>query len=163
VIWLRHGRRAATGHAHRDADNRPPRRHAPSWLPEPGSAEWSLTGRPEPDDLIVDAPGWDGCFGSDLERTLRAEGFEHLVLAGYASEVTVDSTVRALNDRGFECLVLSDGCAPLDAELGARALRSLTMSGGIFGAHGRTADLLAALERTASAAPAGLAPERTVA
>ena len=72
--------------------------------------------------------------------TAGALRFDHLVLAGYASEVTVDSTVRTLNDRGFECLVLSDGCAPLDADLGARALRSLTMSGGIFGAHGRTAD-----------------------
>jgi nicotinamidase-related amidase len=59
-----------------------------------------------------------------------------VVLGGIASELTVDSTVRTLNDRGHECLVLTDGCAPLVASLGARAHHSLTMSGGIFGALG---------------------------
>ena len=65
-----------------------------------------------------------------------------MLLGGFASEITVDSTVRTLNDQGHECLVLTDGCAPIDPALGARAHHSLTMSGGIFGALGTSDSLL---------------------
>jgi nicotinamidase-related amidase len=132
VIWVRHGARAARG-------------RSPSWLPAINSVGWSLVEPPEPNDLVVDAAGWDGCYSSDLDHLLRATHRRQVALGGFASEVTVDSTVRALNDRGHECLVLHDGCAPLDPDLGSRALRSLTMSGGIFGAHGASDDLAAAL------------------
>ena len=130
VVWIRHG--AAPG-------------HRPTWLPEPGKPGWDLLVAPEPDDLVVDAAGWDASFGSPLDHELRRTGRDHLVLAGLASEITVDSTVRTLNDRGYECLVATDACAPLDTDLGAHAFHSLTMSGGIFGALGTTAALLAAL------------------
>ena len=93
----------------------------------------------------VQAKGWDGCYGSDLEHRLRAAGIARVALCGLASELTVDSTIRTLNDRGFECLVLTDLCAPIDPDLGARALASVTMSGGIFGALGTSAALLDAL------------------
>jgi nicotinamidase-related amidase len=78
----------------------------------------------------------------------------YVVLAGLASELTVDSTVRTLNDRGHECLVLTDACAPVDRGLGRHAHASLTMSGGIFGALGTTTDLLAALTALTAVAPA---------
>ena len=92
------------------------------------------------------APGGTGASRSDLDHTLRAAGIRSIALGGIASELTVDSTVRTLNDRGHECLVLTDGCAPLDADLGARAHSSLTMSGGIFGALGTIDHLVAALD-----------------
>jgi nicotinamidase-related amidase len=53
--------------------------------------------------------------------------------------------VRSANDRGYECLTLTDATAPLDAGTGARELRSITMSGGIFGAIGTATSLLDAL------------------
>jgi nicotinamidase-related amidase len=99
-----------------------------------------------PCDLVVEAPGWDATFATSLEVELRQRGITTLALAGLASEWTVDSTVRTLNDRGFECLVLTDGCAPVDHDLGARAHASLTMSGGIFGALGTIPALIAALD-----------------
>jgi biuret amidohydrolase len=94
---------------------------------------------------MIHAAGWDGCHGSDLEHRLRTARIAYVVLVGFASELTVDSTIRTLNDRGFECLVLTDLCAPIDADLGAHALASVTMSGGIFGALGTSAALLDAL------------------
>ena len=94
------------------------------------------------------AAGWDGCFRRTSTTCCGPRGIRTIVLAGFASELTVDSTVRTLNDRGHECLVLTDGCAPLDAELGARAHCSLTMSGGIFGALGTIDHLVDALDRT---------------
>ncbi|MEZ5143281.1 MAG: isochorismatase family cysteine hydrolase [Acidimicrobiales bacterium] len=120
----------------------------PPPVPVVGSDAWSLdatlrAGRPSA--LVVDAAGLDAFFGSVLDPVLRAEGRDHLVLAGYASELTVDTTVRGANDRGYECLVLTDACAPVDPEVGARAHASVTMSGGIFGALGSTDALEAAL------------------
>jgi biuret amidohydrolase len=107
-----------------------------STLPRHGSPAWELALSPDGSDVVVDAMGWDGTYASPLDHVLRTGGRDHVVLGGLASELTVDSTVRTLNDRGHECLVLIDGCAPVDAALGARAHASLTMSGGIFGALG---------------------------
>lgn len=143
VIWVRHGAR------------QPPRRPT-AWLPTRGTAGWQLTSSPEDGDEVVDAGGWDGCFGSDLAQLLGARGCDLAVLSGFASEITVDSTIRTLNDRGIECLVLTDACAPLDSDLGRRAHASVTMSGGIFGALGTTVALLDALAR-GRPIPAGIA------
>jgi biuret amidohydrolase len=145
VVWVRHGRRPTSGDRSRP-------------LPARGGVGWALVDDPEPDDDVVDAAGWDGCFSSDLETLLRARGSTYLVLGGLASELTVDSTVRTLNDRGFECLVLTDACAPTDAAMGERAHHSLTMSGGIFGALGTTDALRRALQRTAFTPTQGSPP-----
>ncbi|MET0325696.1 MAG: isochorismatase family protein [Ilumatobacteraceae bacterium] len=134
VVWVRHGRRDVSHPA------------GAGFLPVRGDQGWDLVTTAAVGDAIVDSAGWDGSFASDLDHTLRAAGVRALALGGFASELTVDSTVRTLNDRGHECLVLTDGCAPLDAELGARAHHSLTMSGGIFGALGTIDHLVGALD-----------------
>jgi nicotinamidase-related amidase len=136
VVWVRHGSR----------------RRPAALLPPTGCPAWALCADPADDDVIVDAAGWDGCFGSALEADLAAIGTRYVVVAGLASELTVDTTVRTLNDRGHECLVLTDACAPVDRGLGRRAFASLTMSGGIFGALGTTTELLAALAALAPTA-----------
>jgi nicotinamidase-related amidase len=114
-------------------------------VPTRGSAAWQLAGVPSTLDVVVDCRGFDGCYGSTLVHELRAAGRDHILLGGYASEITVDSTVRRLNDSGLECLVVTDACAPLDPDTGARAHASLTMSGGIFGALASSDAVLAAL------------------
>ncbi|MCU1353508.1 MAG: cysteine hydrolase [Acidimicrobiales bacterium] len=126
----------------------------PRSLPARGTAGWQLA---LPDgivvDHLVDAAGADGFYGSPLDDVLRRAGRDQLALAGLASEVTVDSTLRSANDRGYECLVLTDACAPHAPALGARALHSVTMSGGIFGALGTTAALRAALDPPGASEP----------
>jgi biuret amidohydrolase len=137
VIDLRHGRIA------------PPSKRVRSGLPLVGSTGWRLYGSNGPADrrgLTIDAAGLDGCYGSCLEHHLQISGYDRVILGGFAAEATVDSTLRTLNDRGFECLVLRDGCAPIDDDLLAHALHSTTMSGGIFGAVGDSHSLLSALE-----------------
>jgi nicotinamidase-related amidase len=42
--------------------------------------------------------------------------------------------MRSANDRGYECLLISDACSPLDPSLVGAASRMIEMSGGIFGA-----------------------------
>ena len=121
----------------------------PSPIPLPGTDDWQLAFGTRNADVVVDATGIDGFHGGPLDDVLRARGIDHLVLGGFGHEATVDSTLRSANDRGYECLVLCDGVAPFDADLGARALDSVTMSGGIFGAVGTSTALVHALHRSA--------------
>ena len=134
VVVVRHG--APPG--------RPPR----PFPPLPGEDAWRLTLPLRPSDVVVDASGIDGFHGGALDVVLRAKGVDHLVVGGFGHEAAVDSTLRSANDRGYECLVLSDGVAPFDEDTGAHALSSVTMSGGIFGAVGTSEALLAALHRS---------------
>lgn len=123
-------------------------------LPTVGTAPWALDLPAGVDlDVVVDAGGLDGFCRSGLDAVLRAHRRDHLVLAGAAAEVVVDSTLRSANDRGYECLVVADACAPIDPGTGAGALASVAMSGGIFGAVGTTAALAAALRAPDHAGP----------
>ena len=76
----------------------------------------------------------------------RAAGRDHLLLAGFGLEAPVHSTLRSANDRGYECLLLLDACAPLDPSLTPASRSMIEMSGGIFGAVGTVGALLGALD-----------------
>jgi len=132
-------------------------------LPRVGDEGWAPTLRPAPEDLAVEAFGHDGFCGSGLDLELRGRGLDLLVAVGMAAEVTVSSTVRSANDRGYECLTLGDAAAPVEEFTGVRHLHSVTMSGGIFGAVGSSADLLELLrlhtDRTPSTTTSAPAPQ----
>jgi nicotinamidase-related amidase len=118
----------------------------PSGLPPRRADEgWGMVTALGAGDAVVDTGGVSGFFASPLDALLRSRGVDHLVLAGFGAEAAVDSTLRAANDRGYECLTLVDATAPFDESTGRHALSSITMSGGIFGAVAASAALLAAL------------------
>jgi nicotinamidase-related amidase len=117
-------------------------RRAPVSVREPEAVEPLIAASAE---TVVAAPGLDGFYASSLEPLLRSWGCDRLVLCGLGAETAVDGTLRSANDRGFECLTLTDAVAPHDPALAARTHHSVTMSGGIFGAIGTTADLLTAM------------------
>jgi biuret amidohydrolase len=100
---------------------------------------------PAPTARSMTCAGIDAFFGSALDATLRAGRWDHLLLAGLGLETTVHSTMRSANDRGYECLLVIDACAPLDPSLSSAAVSMIEMSGGIFGAIGTTAACLAAI------------------
>jgi biuret amidohydrolase len=55
------------------------------------------------------------------------------VVTGVTAEVCVQTTVREANDRGFECLVLSDCTASYFPEFHEMTLKMVKAQGGIFG------------------------------
>jgi biuret amidohydrolase len=55
------------------------------------------------------------------------------VVTGVTTEVCVNTTVREANDRGYDCLVVSDCCASYFPEFHEMGLRMIAAQGGIFG------------------------------
>ena len=94
-----------------------------------------------------DKPGKGSFYATSLDLILRTKGITHLVFTGITTDVCVHTTMREANDRGFECLIVADACGATDAGNHDAALRMVTMQGGVFGAVGRSAQVLASLGR----------------
>lgn len=111
---------------------------------EPG---WEIVAplSPKAGELVIDKPGKSAFWATDLDLVLRTKGITHLLLAGLFADGAVHSTMREANDRGYECLLLQDCTAATDDENYRGAIKTIKMSGGIFGAVAPSEHLIAAL------------------
>lgn len=100
---------------------------------------------PEPGEPVVDKPGKGAFHATDLHELLLVNGVSSLVVTGVTTEVCVNTTVREANDRGYECLVLSDCTASYNPEFHRVALEMVCAQGGIFGWVTDSRELLAVL------------------
>lgn len=94
---------------------------------------------------VIDKPGKGAFFATDLEAILRGRAVDRLIVCGVTTEVCVHTTVREANDRGFDCLVLSDCTGSYFPEFHVAALAMIRAQGGIFGWVAPSSALLEAL------------------
>jgi nicotinamidase-related amidase len=109
---------------------------------------------PLPGEVVVDKPGKGAFYATDLELLLRNRGITGLIVTGVTTEVCVHTTVREANDRGFECLVLSDCVGSYFPEFHEVGLRMIAAQGGIFGWVAASDALLTSLTTSIPAAVA---------
>jgi nicotinamidase-related amidase len=114
---------------------------------EPG---WEIVSEvaPQPGEVLIDKPGKGAFYATQLDLVLRTKGITHLVLTGITTDVCVHTTMREANDRGYECLVLSDCTGATELDNHVAALRMVTMQGGVFGCVATLDAVLAATTTT---------------
>jgi nicotinamidase-related amidase len=88
---------------------------------------------PAPGELVIDKPGKGSFYATGLDDILREQGVTSLVVTGVTTEVCVHTTVSEANDRGYECLVLSDCVGSYFPEFQRAGLQMIAAQGGIFG------------------------------
>lgn len=101
-----------------------------------------LTGEP-----VIDKPGKDAFYATDLELILKNRGITNLIVCGVTTHVCVHTTIRAANDRGIDCLMMEDGTAAFDPADQEAAIRMINQQGGIFGWTATSEELFAALKK----------------
>lgn len=94
---------------------------------------------------IIDKPGKGAFYATDLELKLRNRGIKTLIVCGVTTEVCVHTTVREANDRGFECVVVSDATGSYFPEFQRIGLEQIKAQGGIFGWVAPSSAIVAAL------------------
>ena len=110
---------------------------------EPG---WEIVPEVAPvaGEVIVDKPGKGAFYATNLDLVLRTHGITHIILTGITTDVCVHTTMREANDRGYECLILSDCTGATDPSNHTAALHMVTMQGGVFGCVATSDDVIAA-------------------
>ncbi len=103
---------------------------------------------PAPGELVIDKPGKGSFHATGLDETLRAQDITTLVVTGVTTEVCVHTTVREANDRGYECLVLSDCVGSYFPDFQRYGLAMIAAQGGIFGWVAPSVNYLKALARS---------------
>jgi nicotinamidase-related amidase len=79
----------------------------------------------EPDDIVVLKHHWGAFTGTDLDLQLRRRGVRTIVVAGIATNMGVESTVRSAWEHSYNVVVAEDACTSRGADLHAFAVTNI--------------------------------------
>lgn len=96
---------------------------------------------------IIDKPGKGAFYMTDLELILKNKGIKQLLVCGVTTHVCVSTTIREANDRGYDCLLVTDCCAAFDVRDHENTIHSITQQGGIFGWSASSEDVIQAMTK----------------
>jgi nicotinamidase-related amidase len=103
-------------------------------------------------EVVIDKPGKGAFYATELQDILTDAGITQLLITGVTTEVCVHTTTREANDRGYECLVVSDCVGSYFPEFQRIGLEMIKAQGGIFGWVADTAAVIPALHALTSTA-----------
>ena len=101
---------------------------------------------PLPNEPVIDKPTKGAFTFTDFELLLRNRGIRNIVLCGVCTDVCVHTTMREGNDRGYDCLLVTDACGATVPGLHDAAVQMVATEGGIFGATCSTGELMKVLD-----------------
>ena len=104
-------------------------------------------------EIVIDKPGKGAFYATELQDVLTGAGITQLIVTGVTTEVCVHTTTREANDRGYECLVVSDCVGSYFPEFQRVGLEMIKAQGGIFGWVADTAAVIPALQTLDRHAP----------
>ncbi|MFF4647348.1 cysteine hydrolase family protein [Streptomyces sp. NPDC001389] len=86
---------------------------AGTWIQGSTGVEFAEAFQPAPGEPVVSGRAGASAFAgsSDFDLILRRLGVTDLYLAGFATHVCVESTLREAHDRGYTTHVIHDACA----------------------------------------------------
>ena len=101
-------------------------------------------------EIVIDKPGKGAFYATELSDVLTDAGITQLLITGVTTEVCVHTTTREANDRGYECLVVSDCVGSYFPDFQRIGLEMIKAQGGIFGWVADTAVIIPALNQLSS-------------
>lgn len=84
-------------------------------------------------ELVIAKPGKGAFYNTDFGTELEKKNIRQLVFAGVTTEVCVQTTMREANDRGYDCLLVSDATASYFAAFKSAAIDMICAQGAIVG------------------------------
>lgn len=105
----------------------------PAGMPPKGNWEHDVVKelQPQPGDLVINKTSFGAFNSTALDTILRHLGIESLIIVGVATDVCVETTARDAADRGYQCVLVDDGCATFDQNSHDAALLAFAKSFGM--------------------------------
>lgn len=100
---------------------------------------------PIEDEIVIDKPGKGAFYATDLHARLQERGIRQLIFTGVTTEVCVQTSMREANDRGYECLLVTDGTESYFPSFKQAAIEMIVAQGAIVGWASESSAVLEAL------------------